>query len=153
MNIYNEVVSAATQTCYACPAQWEGTLKDGRAFYFRYRSGEASLGIGKTRDQAITDPGAWRTHGDGLDGFMEEDEFHDVFGLLYHQHEDMNPWVVTAVQAFPNGEVNSEVWGTFLTKSEADSWIDKNRPALDFVGGLIQVKELRPVDGPTTILP
>ncbi len=41
---YENVVSE-TQTCLACPTQYEGRLSDGRGFYFRYRHGVASLGF------------------------------------------------------------------------------------------------------------
>ena len=26
-----------TQTCYACPSQWEGTTSEGRYLYIRYQ--------------------------------------------------------------------------------------------------------------------
>lgn len=38
-------VLTAQMTCGACPEQWEGTLVDGRGFYFRLRSGWASLSV------------------------------------------------------------------------------------------------------------
>lgn len=73
---FDALVAGYTQTCMACPAQWEGRLVDGRFFYFRYRSGHAALRIGDTREEAIED--SWGTSlqiGDQLDGSMDEDEF------------------------------------------------------------------------------
>lgn len=40
-------------TCSAAPVQIEGTLTDGRRFYFRARFGRAQLGIGPTVDAAV----------------------------------------------------------------------------------------------------
>lgn len=39
-------ILSTTMTCWACPEQWEGKLRTGWAYYFRYRSGWASLAIG-----------------------------------------------------------------------------------------------------------
>ena len=41
------------KTCSACPAQWEGTLEDGRIFYSRYRHGRLFIEVSKlaTTDQ------------------------------------------------------------------------------------------------------
>jgi hypothetical protein len=33
------IVSSITQTCTACPSQWEGHFDDGNMFYCRYRHG------------------------------------------------------------------------------------------------------------------
>jgi len=41
------IVKNITQTCGACPSQWEGNLKDGRMFYARYRRGCLSIEISK----------------------------------------------------------------------------------------------------------
>lgn len=46
-------VFSAVVTCSAVPFQVEGTLLDGRSFYFRDRHGYASLGIGNTLQEAI----------------------------------------------------------------------------------------------------
>jgi hypothetical protein len=149
MTLYEEVVEDVVQTSEWVPSQWEGTLKDGRQFYFRYRGGVASLGIGASRDEAILDDGAWLSIGDSFDGYMEEAEFKDTFGVLYQKHEKLNWWVVTASQAFPNGEVAQEVWGTFMTKAEADIWIEDNKTMLLGVGNNIQVKMLHTVGNST----
>ena len=34
-----------TQTCGACPSQWEGKLEDGRMIYIRYRYGGLEVSI------------------------------------------------------------------------------------------------------------
>lgn len=74
----------AVQTCSAVPDQWEGELRDGRAFYFRYRFGLVSLAVGPGRSDVagITRPSqagpetrvAILGHGDNLSGMFETDE-------------------------------------------------------------------------------
>lgn len=89
-------IATAEQTCIACPDQWEGTLTDGRHFYFRLRSGIASLALGPTRtavagitrpDQPERGSGVAVTvmrHGDGLTGaFDSDDERSEVFRRLF----------------------------------------------------------------------
>lgn len=46
VNICDTRVATAKKTSSACPEQYEGTLTDGRMFYFRYRFGVASLAVG-----------------------------------------------------------------------------------------------------------
>jgi hypothetical protein len=72
-------VAALRKTCTACPSQWEGRLKDGRAIYARYRGGALSVGVGDDPDQAVrnswTEQALYADYvGDGLDGFMDFDE-------------------------------------------------------------------------------
>lgn len=67
-----EDCTVLTQTCLACPSQWEGVLKDGRCFYVRYRHGRLTIHIGKSISEAITSPPAIkRVIGDRLDGYIE----------------------------------------------------------------------------------
>lgn len=71
----------------ACPTQYEGSMRDGRRWYFRYRHGVAQLGIGATDDEAVED--SWGNGirlGDDLDGCLDEDEFQDAFVSLARQH-------------------------------------------------------------------
>jgi hypothetical protein len=81
-------VVALNKTCSACPAQWEGTLEDGRTIYARYRGGALSVGIGDGLDEAIengwTDQALYADYvGDGLDGFMDFEELSaHLYGLL-----------------------------------------------------------------------
>lgn len=81
---YNKLVTTHRRTCSACPTQYEGTLTDGRTFYFRYRSGRAELGFGDGLDAAVED--SWVSpsigYGDRLDGVADEDEFVALFLLL-----------------------------------------------------------------------
>lgn len=46
-------VRSLTQTCLACPSQWEGELEDGRALYIRLRHDSLTVGSGRTLDEAI----------------------------------------------------------------------------------------------------
>lgn len=74
------------QTCWACPAQWEGTLDDGRMFYVRYRWGYLSVRVSPAPTTDIDDAVAGEEiFGDSLggefDGSMEE---HDLRALTSH---------------------------------------------------------------------
>jgi hypothetical protein len=57
------LVREITQTCLACPSQWEGTTFDGREVYVRLRHGTLRIDInGDT---------VYSTHAPrGVDGFM-----------------------------------------------------------------------------------
>lgn len=77
-------ISSERMTCTACPEQWEGELRGGLNFYFRYRHGHVTLGIGGTVSEAITAAsqedgwtGAGRSHGDGLQGVFDSEEDRD----------------------------------------------------------------------------
>lgn len=74
------------QTCGACPEQYEGTLQDGRAFYFRYRSGRAELGIGVDLIEAVMATLAHtraRVVGDSSQGMFDSEAQRDrVFAEL-----------------------------------------------------------------------
>jgi hypothetical protein len=84
--LHHPAIAVANQTCHGCPEQWEGQLKDGRHFYFRYRHGSAGLGIGLDPAAAVED---WRQpesprieHGDR--GWFESNGERDaVFAELY----------------------------------------------------------------------
>jgi len=41
------------KTCEACPAQWEGTLEDGRTIYIRYRWSTLEVRVSKTKTNDI----------------------------------------------------------------------------------------------------
>jgi hypothetical protein len=65
-------VVSLTQTCTACPSQWEGRLSNGDYVYIRYRHGYLSLSTGPTPDEAVggEDVFAEQIGGD-FDGFMD----------------------------------------------------------------------------------
>ena len=67
------LISELTQTCEACPSQWEGRTFDGRHVYIRYRWGKLCMGIGDTPDKAVesamTD-GVCKIIGDEYDGML-----------------------------------------------------------------------------------
>jgi hypothetical protein len=62
----------------ACPVQAEGTYKD-LPFYFRYRWGEASLGLGGEDHILNPEYESSMVYGDGLDGSLTLGEFHELF--------------------------------------------------------------------------
>lgn len=94
-------VAAAIMTCESCPDQWEGELTEGRgAFYFRYRSGRASLAVGPDRAvvNGVCTPAMTAgadvvcvvvSHGDALRGMFESDaERSEVFARLWDLIEE-----------------------------------------------------------------
>lgn len=67
-----------TQTCGACPAQWEGKLDDGRMIYVRYRWGHLSARVSPKSTDEVMEAVDGRSIvdecvGDGLDGVIEWD--------------------------------------------------------------------------------
>lgn len=66
-----KIVQELEQTCSACPAQWEGTTRDGERVYVRYRWGWLQVGFGKTLDDAIDDDTISKQIGDSYDGVMD----------------------------------------------------------------------------------
>jgi hypothetical protein len=90
MNAFDALVATYRETCIACPTQYEGTLKDGRVFYFRYRHGRATLGLGADEHAAVCDPSTVgiRFEEDHLSGYVTEDEFKDLFVRLMECRDD-----------------------------------------------------------------
>jgi hypothetical protein len=78
-------VETLTQTCTACPSQWEGRLVDGRPIYIRFRHGELSIRIGRPDggiESAINGPVWFEWEADnGLDGEISLDEVFKLSGL------------------------------------------------------------------------
>lgn len=87
---YSDIVETETETCNACPLQFEGTMVDGRQFYFRYRWGHAFLGIGRTLQEAIHDDGVSFEIGAELDGWMSRSDYEKTFVSLYLLHPQGN---------------------------------------------------------------
>jgi hypothetical protein len=81
-------VVALKQTSSVAPAQWEGTLDDGRAFYAHYRRGQLSVGLGGDIDEAIrnsfpADALLIKQLGPELDGAMDLMQLRaHLYGLL-----------------------------------------------------------------------
>lgn len=67
-------VKTITQTCYACPSQWEGVLENGDTFYIRYRWGYLSLDI--PFDTTVFS----KQLGDNLHGILHKHQL--IFALL-----------------------------------------------------------------------
>lgn len=82
---YQSLVATDTQTCYACPTQWEGRLHDGRHFYFRYRHGWASLAVGYDIDDVKGRSHVGMEYGDHLAGVLDDSEYHRLFLALLDQ--------------------------------------------------------------------
>jgi len=74
-------VTTITQTCGACPSQWEGRLDDGRYLYVRYRFGTLRCSVGPTLDDAIFSDAMETVYieqaGDDLDGFMTYEDLRE----------------------------------------------------------------------------
>lgn len=64
----------AIQTCWACPAQWDAWDETGRYWYFRFRSGQGSA-------ECETGERRYFSEGDGLDGYIELEDFCELAGL------------------------------------------------------------------------
>lgn len=86
-------------TCVACPVQYEGRLVDGRHLYFRFRHGEADLGLGADDDAAMFDPHAAVTrHGDDHSGVFDDDDTEArVFGELLRSRLALDAKVTDAL--------------------------------------------------------
>lgn len=76
-------------SCGACPTQYEGTLEDGRMFYFRYRHGFASLNESIEPTDNIYDAVigeelfCMQCTDDQYDGIMEENDVIELLGRVY----------------------------------------------------------------------
>jgi hypothetical protein len=89
MTAFPDVIEKRELTSIAAPMQYEGQLRDGRRYYFRYRWGIASLGIGASRAEAIADPNTVSVQiGDELDGYLNADQFEEVASRLLAQRAD-----------------------------------------------------------------
>jgi hypothetical protein len=82
-DVFAKLVESWERTCQACPAQFEGRLRSGLAFYFRFRWGTAYLSVGTTPEDAVRDtlPAA-TSYGGDLDGELTDDQFKDLFVRL-----------------------------------------------------------------------
>lgn len=49
------VIVELTQTCGACPSEWEGNLSDGRRIYIRFRWGYLKVNISKNASSKTID--------------------------------------------------------------------------------------------------
>ena len=74
-------VKTLTQTCNACPSQWEGELTNGEELYIRYRGSYLSIRVNNKE--------IWGNFiGNSLDGYIDE--------------YDMNPYLVEALKEYSN---------------------------------------------------
>lgn len=83
---YTALVESDRMTCPACPTQYDGILRDGRCFYFRYRSGRAELGVGRSVADAVADSERAPSlvlDPDSLDGELSRREYQEAFVKLW----------------------------------------------------------------------
>lgn len=79
----NPQILSSEQTCFGCPEEHEGRLTDGRWFYFRYRSGWASLAVRDNYEDVAGQQDVGMEVGDGLQGIFDNSEQRDeVFAEL-----------------------------------------------------------------------
>ena len=71
------IVKTPSQTCNACPSQWEGHLSNGKMIYIRYRWGTLTADISKNATDDIydaigesSDEIFYKKIGDEFDGTM-----------------------------------------------------------------------------------
>lgn len=101
------IITRATKTCEACPAQWDAYDADGRYWYLRYRHGR-----GSAERQPCPDTATWTdnapeisfAHGDRLDGTMDLETFCDLAGLTLALDEPetlkLGPvWVISLTES------------------------------------------------------
>lgn len=92
--LFEDVREDRLLTCQACPTQYQGRLPDGRIYYFRYRSGRATLGLAETFEDAVIDAmdrldgGEYLAIGGRLDGSLSEEEFERAAAQLLRERED-----------------------------------------------------------------
>ena len=81
-------VKTIIETCSACPAQWEGSLEDGRTIYIRYRHGYLSIRLSPepTNDifKAVENEEIFGTgYGGAWDGCMDLETVSKLSGSLF----------------------------------------------------------------------
>lgn len=62
------IVKELTQTCYACPSQWQGITTDNLPVYIRYRHGYGSFSV---NDREIFNWDGGGEFGDGILSYSE----------------------------------------------------------------------------------
>lgn len=82
-------IASFSQTCGACPEQYEGVLKDGRFFYYRMRFNRAELGIGDTHEEAVyyRTPYSFESNNPYRGMFEDEAERDATFAILFPRAE------------------------------------------------------------------
>lgn len=85
-------IAAIEKTCIACPAQWQGRMASGEAFYVRYRHGFLTIGFAAGVDAAVEAASSpegyeWENpDADGLDGWMEWEEAEPHFARAWAEY-------------------------------------------------------------------
>lgn len=96
MKLYHSAIETVECTCETCPEQWEGKLKNGSTFYFRFRFGTAALGIGSSLEKAVEDSmlsdnkvDVCREQNPYRGYFRSNQERYLVFTILYARREEL----------------------------------------------------------------
>lgn len=105
-------VVSLTQTCSACPSQWEGRTDDDRPVYIRYRWGHLGIEIGEPgwETNLCKWPGNGTYHsvyesGEDMDGFMKFSELKDhatKYGIEFALDlpDEGDPWEKLAIKIY-----------------------------------------------------
>lgn len=88
-------------TCAAAPVQMEGTLSDGRFFYFRSRHRSITLGLGDSPEAAVSDPNEVGLQMTGWDGdkhalsWVSETDAANLLNFLLSLYQRAERWQPT----------------------------------------------------------
>ena len=88
MKFVDGIVSK-TQTCSACPSQWEGVLTDGRMFYVRFRHGYLSIRV----SNSITEDAYDAVSGEEIFGVNSGDDMDGSCDWTWVEQQAKDLWV------------------------------------------------------------
>lgn len=71
-------IVSATQTCGACPSQWDATTDQGVTLYLRYRFGSGTVQV----DGPENEPIAEFEYGEPMDGQISLEDFCELAGIV-----------------------------------------------------------------------
>jgi hypothetical protein len=97
MSDHLPTVTELRRTCGACPAQWEGTLNDGRVLYGRYRGGSGYISFMDTMEDLLDSrPVVWydRMGSNGFEGYMSDRQFMSILRTVANVPESVSPALV-----------------------------------------------------------
>lgn len=134
----DDPIIKAVRTSIACPSQWDATTASGAYLYLRFRHGYGSVHAWKDRETEAADKN-WEPSetilatfdtSDGLDGYIELDDFLERAGLVmvldaervsYGQH--FRDEMVKTAQDYPEEQREAIIkMGELFTGSEMDEY-------------------------------